>query len=69
VPLSTGVKRPSWRKERIFERRRMDEADGERRMMGSGRRLDFCERDGSAAPLVAPVDSFFCVHADASFRT
>jgi len=54
----------------MFDRRRMDEADGERRMMGSGRRLDdFCERDGSATPLAVPVGGFFWVNDEASFRT
>lgn len=39
VPVpSGGVKRPSSRKARMFVRRRREEAEGERRMIGSGRR-------------------------------
>lgn len=34
---SGGTKTPSWRKERTLDMRRRDEAEGERRMMGSDR--------------------------------
>jgi hypothetical protein len=40
VDESGGTKTPSWRNERIFDRRRRDDAEGDRRMIGSGRRLD-----------------------------
>jgi hypothetical protein len=37
VGWSGGTKTPSWRKDLMFDMRIREEADGERRMIGSGR--------------------------------
>lgn len=70
--VSAGVNLPSWRKERMLFKRKRAEADGERRMMGSGRRpgalddtdmLGFAVADGG-------IDCDFLVrNGAASLRT
>lgn len=46
VGWSGGTNTPSWRKDLMFDMRIREEAEGERRMMGSGRRED----DGPGRP-------------------
>lgn len=48
VGWSGGTKMPSCRKDLMFDMRMRDEAEGDRRMMGSGRELDL--REGIERP-------------------
>lgn len=71
APMSGGMNLPSSRKDRALFMRRSDEAEGERRMMGSGRRdgpLGLRERDW--LEVMADEDcSFLWMNGAASFRT
>lgn len=66
-----GTKMPFSRKERMFERRRREEAEGERMMMGSGRRCDLglCGRVGLLAIAAAACAALRALKGAASFRT
>jgi len=49
VGWSGGTKTPSWRKDLMFDMRMREEAEGERRMIGSGREFDLRD-DGIESP-------------------
>lgn len=70
VDESAGVKRPLSKKDLIFDMRRREEADGESRMMGSGRLTGPFELIGKLVPLDAAAFAAFCaLNCTASLRT
>jgi hypothetical protein len=70
---SGGMYVPDSRNDLIFDIRRSEEADGERRMIGSGRRtgaLGFIAREGLFAKFAAAgCADFRVLNGTASFRT
>lgn len=71
VEESAGTKTPFSRKERMFERRSREDAEGERMIMGSGLRCDLglCGRVGLLAIAAAACAALRALNGAASFRT
>jgi hypothetical protein len=71
-PASGGVNLPSSRKDRALERRRREDAEGDRRIMGSGRRVGtfwLSAREGLVGILEELDWDFFWMKGTASLRT
>jgi hypothetical protein len=70
VDESAGVKRPLSRNDLILDIRSREEAEGERRMIGSGRRTGAFELIGSVVPFdAAGFELLDVLNCTANFRT
>lgn len=71
-PAAAGMNLPSSRKDRALERRSSEDAEGDRRMMGSGRlpgAFGFMASDRLLGILEVPECDFFWIKGAASLRT